>query len=90
MIGVPFIVLDFRFIVDEKTKREYVTVLVMNGQGGKARFNDGSTGIYAQLKKIHEQYGVQPIACKFGLRKSDYEVQNDDGTITPATTYYLA
>lgn len=85
LVGVPFLILDWHFIVDEKTQREYVNVLVMNGQGEKARFNDGSTGIYSQLKKVTEEYGKVAISCKFGLRKSEYD---KDGQ--PATTYYLS
>jgi hypothetical protein len=86
LVGVPFLVLDWHFIVDDKTQREYANVLVMNGQGDKARFNDGSTGVYAQLKKVTEEYGKVAISCKFGLRKSEYTT--DDGS--PATTYYLS
>lgn len=86
LVGIPFLVLDWRFIVDEKTKREYVNVLVMNGQGSKARFNDGSTGVYAQLKEVHEQTGVVAIECKMGLRKSEYTTPEGE----PATTFYLS
>lgn len=89
MVGVAFIILDFRFVVDPDTEREYVSVLVMNGEGKKARFNDGSTGVYAQLKKVHEEYGVIGITCKNGLRKSDYAVEID-GKKEKAVTYYLS
>lgn len=89
MVGVPFIVCDWHFNVDPSTDREYVNVLVMNANGDKARFNDGSTGVYAQLKKVSEEFGVIGIECKFGLRKSEYEVEID-GKKQKATTYYLA
>lgn len=90
MIGVPFIVLEWRFIVDKKTDNEYVSVLVMNSDGNKARFNDGSTGVYAQLKKLTEEYGVHGgVQCRQGLRRSEYTVMVD-GKNTYATTFYLA
>jgi hypothetical protein len=85
--GVPFLVLDWRFVTDEETQREYVNVLIMGANGNKARFNDGSTGVYAQLKGLTEQYGgTVGLEVKSGLRRSDYK--NPDGT--PATTYYLS
>jgi hypothetical protein len=89
LVGVSFLVCDWRFIIDEKTQREYVNVMVMNERGDKARFNDGSTGIYAQLKSVTEQAGVVGIACKGGLRRSDYTTEVN-GKAEAATTYYLA
>lgn len=89
MVGVPFLVLDWRFNVDPDTEREYVNVLVMNAEGAKARFNDGSTGVYAQLKKVTEEYGVIGIQVKQGLRKSEYTVEID-GKKEKAVTYYLS
>lgn len=89
LVGVPLMILDWRFIVDEETGREYVNVLVMNQQGNKARFNDGSTGVYEQLKSVTDQYGVIGITCKFGLRKSEY-TKEVDGKKEKAVTYYLS
>jgi hypothetical protein len=90
LVGTPFLVLDWRFIIDEETKREYVNVLVMNPQGAKARFNDGSTGVYQQLKQVTEQAGIVAIECRLGLRKSDYTYTNDKGETSKAVTYYLS
>lgn len=89
LVGTPMMILDFRFVMDPETEREYVSVLVMNGNGEKARFNDGSTGVYAQLKKVHEEYGVIGITCKNGLRKSDYAI-DINGKKEKAVTYYLS
>lgn len=89
LVDTPFLVCDFRFITDPDTEREYVSVLVMNANGEKARFNDGSTGVYAQLKSVHEQYGVIGITCKNGLRKSGY-TKEINGKMEKATTYYLS
>jgi hypothetical protein len=85
LVGRAFLVLDWKFIVDEKTKREYVNVLVMGGDGSKARFNDGGTGVYAQLKAVQEECGKVGLEVKGGLRRSDYV--NDEGA---GTTFYLA
>ena len=89
LVGVPFLVLDWRENTDPATGNKYVNVLIMNATGSKARFNDGSTGVYAQLKKVHEEYGVIGIECRFGLRKSEYTIEVD-GKPQKASTYYLA
>lgn len=89
LVGSPFVVCDFRFVTDEKTGNEYVNVLIMGRDGSKARFNDGGTGVYAQLKQVHQEYGVIGIQCKNGLRKSEYE-KEVDGKTQRAVTYYLS
>lgn len=89
LVGVPFLVLDWRFIVDEKTEREYVNVLIMGADGTKGRFNDGGTGVYAQLKQVSEETGKVGIQVKNGLRKSDY-TKDVDGKKQAATTFYLS
>jgi hypothetical protein len=91
LVGKQFIVLEFRFITDETTNREYVNVLGMTRDGGKFRFNDGSTGILQQCKAYFERTGYTGgIVCGKGLRKSDYIAELPDGTRTPATTFYFA
>ena len=85
-VGKPFLVLDWRFITDEKSGREYVNVLIMGTNGDKARFNDGSTGVYAQLKEVTERCGVIGLEVRGGLRRSDYVKEG----VGEATTYYLA
>lgn len=89
LIGIPFMILEWHFVIDKETNREYVNVLVMNQVGEKARFNDGSTGVRDQLKKVHEEYGIIGIFCKFGLRKSSY-MKEVNGKPEKATTYYLS
>jgi hypothetical protein len=90
LVKSPFLVLDYRFVTDEKTEREYVNVLIMGTDGSKARFNDGSTGVYQQLKDFTAQYGPGVgIEVKGGLRRSDY-VTEVDGKKQDATTYYLS
>lgn len=89
LVGVPFLILDWKFIIDEDTEREYVNVLIMGANGEKARFNDGSTGIYAQLKQVSENVGKIGIEVKQGLRRSDY-TKVINGKNEKATTYYLS
>jgi len=85
LVGTPFLILDWRFIEDEKSKREYVNVLIMGANGSKARFNDGGEGVYAQLKKVQEECGKVGLEVKGGLRRSDYTNEHGAGT-----TYYLS
>lgn len=89
LVGSPFLVCDWHFITDEETGREYVNVLIMGTNGEKARFNDGGTGVYAQLKKVSEEVGVVGINVKGGLRRSDYTTEVN-GKKEKATTYYLS
>lgn len=86
LVGKPFLILDWRFIVDQKSGREYVNVLIMGANGDKVRFNDGSTGVYEQIKKIDAEFGKVGVEVRGGLRRSDYVKEG----IGEATTYYLS
>lgn len=86
LVKAPFLILDWNFIVDEKSKREYVNVLIMGPNGEKARFNDGGEGVYKQLKQVSEQIGKVGLEVKNGLRRSDYVKEG----VGEATTYYLS
>lgn len=89
LVKSPFLILDWRFVIDEETKREYVNVLIMGTNGEKARFNDGGEGVYKQLKRVSEESGKVGIQCKSGLRRSDYTTEVN-GKSQKATTYYLS
>lgn len=89
LIGSPFMILDWRFNKDG-SGREYVNVLVMGSNGEKVRFNDGGTGVYAQIKAIQDECGKVGVMVKGGLRKSDYTFENEKGVKTAAITFYLA
>lgn len=81
LVGVPFLVLDWHFIVDEKTNKEYVNVLIMGANGEKARFNDGTkNGVFAQLRQVLEECGKVGLEVKGGLRKSTYTTDAGAGT----------
>jgi hypothetical protein len=86
LVGVPFTILEWRFIRDEKSGNEYVNVHIMSPVGQRGRFNDGGTGVYAQLKSITESVGRIAIACPRGLRRSDYTKEG----VGDATTYYIS
>jgi hypothetical protein len=56
-----------------------------------AVFNDGSTGVFAQLEAYTEKHDkVGAIRLRQGLRVSEYDYVNEKGDTTPAKTYYLA
>jgi hypothetical protein len=92
LLGVRFLLLEFTFHVDKKTNREYVNVLLMAENGKKAWFNDGSTGIYRQLKHFEKKRMLTGgILCESGLRVSEYEHTDErTGEVSMASTYYLA
>lgn len=91
LVGIPMIVIDWEFLIDEKSGREYATVraiLKTDGVNNKVRFNDGSTGVLAQCKEM-EEAGVVPGTPVFfggGLRASNYVKEG----VGDATTYYFA
>jgi|ERR1043165_1553275 hypothetical protein len=86
LIGVPFLILDWRFIIDPATKREYVNVLIMGANGNKARFNDGGTGVCEQIRQIQAECGKIGVEVKGGLRKSEYVTEANGA----GTTFYLS
>jgi hypothetical protein len=80
LVGVPFLVLDWHFIVDGSSGKEYVNVLVMGANGNKARFNDGTkNGVCAQLTQVQEECGKVGLEVKGGLRKSTYSTEDGAG-----------
>lgn len=102
LVNVPFVVIDWRDVVDDATARMYATIRLITSDGRKYRINDGSTGIYQQLTEIRDRHGLsRGIAVAKGLFKSEYLVSNDEhnygqvvakdysGKKGPAATYYL-
>lgn len=90
LVGRSFIVLEWRFQTDEESNREYVNVHIMGADGSRARFNDGSTGVYSQLKELTEKGFTGGIKVPNGLRRSDYTKELADGSRSAATTFYFA
>jgi hypothetical protein len=70
LLGQPFFILDFRFNIGDQG--DFVSMRVVTKNGDKYVVNDGSTGLYAQLKTVAEKGVTRGIACRHGLRKSDY------------------
>lgn len=92
LLGIRFLILEFKFQTDPKTKRDYVNVLLMAENGKKAWFNDGSTGVFAQLQHFYAKRKLTGgIRCDQGLRVSEYEHTDErTGEISMAKTFYLA
>lgn len=84
--GVPFIIVEMAF--NHGDMGEFVSVVAVTEHNRRVIFNDGSTGIYKQLKQLNDRTGrVGGILVKGGLRRSDYPATDE----RPAgTTYYLA
>ncbi len=89
LIGIPFIILDFKFADGDYS--EFTAVKLVTADNKKVVIIDGSTGIYAQLKSLATRYNrFGGIAVKGGLTRSDYPYTDEKGKEVPATTYYLA
>jgi len=92
LIGLPMILMEWTFN-DGEFGGQFVSVRAVaklkNGQPWKVIFNDGSTGILAQLQEYTSRKGRNGgLVVKRGLRVSNYEY--DDGTgPKPAKTFYL-
>jgi hypothetical protein len=92
LIGIPFVVLDWSFSPSTDFEgREFVTVRIVTESGAKLILNDGSTGVYAQLRSITDTHEFNPaFRVRKGLRVSEYEYENPNGTKARARTFYLA
>lgn len=95
LVGVPCIFLSWSFSPSEQGERgEFVTVRVVTEDGRKLVLNDGSSGVYSQLREYTDESGRDGgLIVKRGLRKSDYTYTEtegkDKGKQKPATTYYI-
>lgn len=97
LVGKDIILLDWRFntsktVVKNGRPAEFVSVLVMDLEtSDKCIINDGSTGIYTQLKVVTNTLNIQGgLRVRNGLRQSDYPKDLGDGNIVQATTFYLS
>lgn len=95
LIDVPFVILDWSFSTGEQG--EFVSVIIVTRDGKKYIITDGSTGIYAQLKRLPRlTSGVIGVAK--GLRRSDYDrtdeqgqpiINDKTGKVERGSTFYL-
>lgn len=95
LIDVPFLAVNWRF--NEGTNGTFVSVEFMTRDGMTGVFNDGSTGVMAQLSQITETrtekghpYPTAGRLVSHGLRVSRYTFLNEKGKEQNAETYYLA
>lgn len=91
LCNVPMMLLSWNF--NSGDNGEFVSINAVanlpGGNLGKYIINDGSTGIYAQLRKYTDRTGkTAGLIVKRGLRRSDYQY-DDNGTPKNATTFYL-
>lgn len=96
LVGVPLVLVQWSFTGSDYGEGEFVSVRCATqnprtGEMEKWVINDGSTGIYRQLKEFSESHNVYGgLTIGNGLRRSDYTyVDEADGKSKPATTYYI-
>jgi hypothetical protein len=88
LIGVEMLLITWDF--HQGDHGEFVSAKVMTKDGQKYIVNDGSTGIRDQLMGYSAKKNSQGgLYCKKGLRRSNYEYEDENGQKKPATTYYL-
>jgi hypothetical protein len=93
--GKPFVVLEWRF--NTGTFGEFASALIVTEDGTKCVLNDGSTGIFTQLRMVTDSRERNDVAntqsgllVKNGLRVSEYTYSDEKGNEIPARTWYLA
>jgi hypothetical protein len=97
LVGVPFLILEWRFNNSDLNEGGFVSVAAVTKHDDKVIFNDGSTGILAQLRMVTEQRTERKhptpqagLIVADGLTRSDYSYTDDKGKTIPASTYYLS
>jgi len=88
LLGTPMLLVSWDFHTGDHG--EFCTVHLVTEENKKYVINDGSSGICAQLRSLtssKNQYGGMLV--RNGLRRSDYEFEDDNGQKKPAKTYYL-
>lgn len=83
LIGVPFIIVNYRFF--EGDKGHFTAVFLVTEDGRKLMLTDGSTGIRDQLEKWTALNGgrMRAMAAQKGLRVSTYPFCDDCGRPVP-------
>lgn len=89
LIKQPFLIVRWDFY--DGDYGEFVSCRLITPDNERYILNDGSTGIYAQLKLLTDEKGMRGmLLCKKGLRVSTYDKELDNGkVIKDARTYYL-
>lgn len=99
LVDRDLFLMEWRFndsdkVIKDGEAAQFVSVLVLDiASGEKYVINDGSTGIYSQLRAVSQRTGRRGgFRVKNGLHRSDYtKTVNIDGKdqVIAATTYYL-
>lgn len=101
LCGLPLFLMAWHFYEGEKTGKEFVAIQAVqrrrDGSTGKYIVNDGSTGIYRQLRELTDRTGrTGALLVKKGLRESVYDTDEDGNPTTDpelkvgkASTFYL-
>lgn len=95
LIAVPFLAVNWRF--NDNETGTFVSVEFMSQAGDRGVFNDGGTGVMAQLAAITAEresaghkFPTSGRLVRKGLRVSRYSFTNEKGKEQQAETYYLA
>lgn len=104
LVDTPFFVRWWRYAIDRVTERPYVVLYLVTRDNRMFILTDGSTGIFAQLRRVTgERIGAglanpnANLMAANGLRFSEYGVTAEGKPAKPgdkvdslARTYYLA
>jgi len=97
LVSVPMIALQWVFNTGENG--EFVSAHVVTKHGERLIINDGSTGIYRQLKDVTDRRlarGVDAVRAHnnlfipHGLKRSEYSTTDAAGKAIRGVTFYLA
>lgn len=71
--------------------KEFVSIHAITKDGQKYIINDGSSGIYAQLREFTDEHDGRKgsFFVPRGLRESTYDYTDANGKTSKATTFYL-
>lgn len=93
LVGVPCVFMGWNFNAGDKGEFVSAQIVARMPGGGmlKAIVNDGSTGIFKQLKAFTGRTGkLGGLSARGGLTRSDYKYMDETtGEERPATTYYI-
>lgn len=92
LVGIEMLILEWRLNTGNLGGFVSMRAVGKADGGGMLKYivNDGSTGIYAQLKDFTEKTGkTGGLYLKHGFRVSEYDYEAPDGTRRPAKTFYL-
>lgn len=89
LVGLPFVIVKWNFYQGDVG--EFVSAWVLTKTNDRLIMNDGSTGIYAQLRALTDATGQDSgLICRHGLRVSEYDWTKPDGTVGGrAKTFYI-